>query len=76
MAPVEYLQTLRVEIAKHLLETAPVTWESISERVGYGDASTFRQLFKRQTGVSPREYQRSFVASLTSSAQDARTKSS
>ena len=78
MAPVEYLQTLRVEIAKRLLETAPVTWESISERVGYGDASTFRQLFKRQTGVSPREYRRSFAGRQLDEyrAQDARTKSS
>ncbi|WP_236597338.1 AraC family transcriptional regulator [Paraburkholderia kirstenboschensis] len=28
--------------------------------VGYGDTSTFRQLFKRKTGLSPSEYQMRF----------------
>jgi AraC-like DNA-binding protein len=28
--------------------------------VGYSDLSTFRRLFRRETGLSPREYQRRF----------------
>ena len=62
--PVGYLQTLRVEIAKRLLESGDVDLEAISERVGYGDPSTFRQLFKHKTELSPREYQRRFARSL------------
>lgn len=61
IAPLEYLQTLRVEIAKRLLENGTVPFDAVSLRVGYEDASTFRQLFKRHTGVSPREYQRRFA---------------
>lgn len=60
-APLEYLQTLRVEVAKRLLEKGPVSLDVVSQRIGYGDLSTFRQLFKRKTGLSPGEYQRRFV---------------
>lgn len=63
-APLEYLQTLRVEVAKQLLEAGRTGFDAVSERVGYGDPSTFRQLFKRKTGLSPREYQRRFAQSL------------
>lgn len=60
-APLEYLQTLRIEVAKHLLERGRLSFEAVSERVGYGDLSTFRQLFKRKTGLTPRDYQRRFA---------------
>jgi transcriptional regulator GlxA family with amidase domain len=63
-APLEYLQSLRVEVAKQLLEAGRTGFDAVSERVGYGDPSTFRQLFKRKTGLSPREYQRRFAKSL------------
>jgi transcriptional regulator GlxA family with amidase domain len=62
-APLEYLQTLRVEVAKRLLESGRIGLDDVSERVGYGDLSTFRQLFKRKTGLSPREYQQRFARS-------------
>ncbi|CAG9261445.1 Transcriptional regulator, AraC family with amidase-like domain [Burkholderia diffusa] len=60
LAPLTYLQNLRVEVAKRLLETRPIGLEAVSQRVGYGDVSTFRQLFKRKTGLSPSEYQMQF----------------
>jgi transcriptional regulator GlxA family with amidase domain len=61
LAPLAYLQNLRIEVAKQLLETRPIGIETVSERVGYGDLSTFRQLFKRKTGLSPGEYQTRFA---------------
>jgi transcriptional regulator GlxA family with amidase domain len=61
LAPLEYLQNLRIEVAKQLLESRPISLDAVSQRVGYGDLSTFRQLFKRKTGLSPREYQRRFA---------------
>jgi transcriptional regulator GlxA family with amidase domain len=60
-APLHYLQSLRVDVAKRLLETHGLTVDAVGERVGYGDLSTFRRLFKRETGLSPRDYQRRFV---------------
>ena len=60
-APLHYLQSLRVDVAKRLLESPGLKVDAVGERVGYGDLSTFRRLFKRETGLSPREYQRRFV---------------
>lgn len=59
--PLGYLQSLRIDIAKRLLETTNLHVSVISQRVGYGDLSTFRRLFKRETGLSPREYQQRFA---------------
>lgn len=59
--PLEYVQSLRVELAKRLLETGGDSFDEVSRRVGYEDAATFRQLFKRRTGVSPREYRQRFA---------------
>lgn len=69
-APLEYLQTLRVEVAKRLLESGHTSLEAVSLRVGYGDLSTFRQLFKRKTGLSPREYQRRFARQTSPNASE------
>lgn len=61
LAPLAYLQNLRIEVAKRLLESRPIGLDVISQRVGYADPSTFRQLFKRKTGLSPSEYQSRFA---------------
>lgn len=61
LAPLAYLQNLRIEVAKQLLESRPIGLDVVSQRVGYGDLSTFRQLFKRKTGLSPSEYQMRFA---------------
>ncbi|MCK8515014.1 helix-turn-helix domain-containing protein [Methylonatrum kenyense] len=54
------LQDLRVERAKELLEQSSMAVDAISAAVGYEDASFFRQLFRRRTGVAPRDYRRMF----------------
>lgn len=59
--PLQYLQSLRVDVAKRLLETRALTVDAVGARVGYTDLSTFRRLFRRETGLSPREYQRRFA---------------
>ncbi|RKP48151.1 GlxA family transcriptional regulator [Trinickia fusca] len=59
--PLRYLQTLRIEVAKRLLEEKRLSLDAVCERVGYTDISGFRQLFKRVTGVSPGEYRRRFA---------------
>jgi transcriptional regulator GlxA family with amidase domain len=60
-APLQYLQSLRVAVAKRLLEGRGTSVEAVATRVGYHDLSTFRRLFRRETGLSPRDYQRRFA---------------
>ncbi|WP_320009313.1 helix-turn-helix domain-containing protein [Maridesulfovibrio sp.] len=60
MTPNNYLQQLRIEAARHLLEVSAKSVEEITVAVGYDNGSSFRRLFKRLTGVSPREYRSRF----------------
>ena len=64
--PVMYLQRLRAEKAKHLLETTQMAVEEISYEVGYEDSSSFRRLFKKITGLSPGAYRKKFSAIASS----------
>jgi transcriptional regulator GlxA family with amidase domain len=60
LALMDYLQNLRVEEAKRLLESSDRAVDEISYETGYEDASFFRRLFKRRTGVAPAQYRRIF----------------
>jgi transcriptional regulator GlxA family with amidase domain len=57
---IDYLQNVRIEHGKHLLETTDLPVEEISEQAGYSDASFFRRLFKRLAGTTPLAYRRMF----------------
>jgi transcriptional regulator GlxA family with amidase domain len=59
--PGAYLQALRIEAAKALLETSAKPVQSISQEVGYADVVFFRGLFKRETGMTPAEYRSHFA---------------
>lgn len=60
MPPLEYLQQLRVERAKSLLENSRMSLDGIVSEVGYTDVSSFRRLFLRLAGLSPAQYRRRF----------------
>lgn len=60
MTPLGYLQKLRVENAKHMLEDQTHTFNEITYSVGYEDIAFFRKLFIRLTGLRPKEYQQKF----------------
>ena len=59
-APSQYLQAIRLERARELLETTNDSLQRITDRVGYEDVSSFRRLFKQSTGLSPAEYRKRF----------------
>jgi transcriptional regulator GlxA family with amidase domain len=50
---IDYLQNLRIEEAKRLLESSKRSADEISADVGYQDPSFFRRLFKRRSGTTP-----------------------
>ncbi len=60
-----YLQNLRVEEAKSLLEASNLAVDEISFEAGYSDPSFFRRLFKRLTGLSPSNYRKMFQPILS-----------
>ena len=57
---IDYLQNVRIEKAKRLLESGNRPVDEISVAAGYEDASFFRRLFKRRTGLTPGQYRRMF----------------
>lgn len=59
-SPLAYVQALRVEEAKHMLEAGSTPVDAISREVGYEDAASFRRLFRRLAGMSPGDYRRRF----------------
>lgn len=60
IAPIQYVQRLRVEDAKRRLERTQTSIDDISWRVGYEDPAFFRRLFKRITGLAPGAYRKRF----------------
>jgi transcriptional regulator GlxA family with amidase domain len=59
--PMDYVQSLRIEEAKQLLETGDLNVEDIGHAVGYEDPTSFRRLFKRKAGLTPAAYRRKFA---------------
>ena len=55
-----YLQKVRVEAAKQLLEEKNSTFDEVSFDVGYENASYFRKVFSKHTGLRPTEYRNKF----------------
>ncbi len=49
---------VRFKLASTYLTRTEMTHESISERLGFSDASSFRRAFKRWAGISPNEFKR------------------
>ena len=54
--PLEYIQRVRIEAAKRLLETTPKSIGEVIFATGYSDSKTFRAVFKKFTGCSPSVY--------------------
>jgi AraC-like DNA-binding protein len=61
VAPMEYLLTWRMALAKDLLSRNEGRIAEIAERVGYSSASTFSVAFTRHVGRSPTQYAREQV---------------
>jgi len=59
--PAGYIQALRIQAAKAMLERDAKPIQAISTDVGYDDVAFFRSLFKRITRMTPTEYRAHFA---------------
>ena len=54
--PVEYMQRVKVEVAKKAFEKGRKSIFEVMGEVGYSDDKAFREVFKKITGMSPLDY--------------------
>lgn len=52
----DYLATYRIDKAKKLMRNPNLKIQQVAEMVGFNDVKYFSKVFKKQEGVSPREY--------------------
>lgn len=55
-----YLTNVRMEKAKKLLISTPLSIAEVADRVGYGDYRVFTKVFKKTEGITPSQYRREF----------------
>jgi transcriptional regulator GlxA family with amidase domain len=60
LAPIAYVQRLRIEDAKRRLERTETPIDEVGWQVGYEDPAFFRRLFRRTTGLAPGAYRKRF----------------
>ena len=58
--PYEYIQRVKVEVAKKRFESSILNINQVMYTVGYNDEKAFRKTFKKYTGLSPLEYRRKY----------------
>ncbi|MBB3060763.1 GlxA family transcriptional regulator [Microbulbifer rhizosphaerae] len=62
--PLQYLQNVRVDMARELLQSSNLSVNEIAEKVGYQDMGHFTALFKKFLSTTPSEYRTTVRAKL------------
>jgi len=73
-SPGRYVERVRVDAARRLLESTERTTESIARECGFGTGETMRRSFLRRTGVPPGAYRRRFSHVRLAGHQSTRTR--
>ncbi|MGG1516359.1 helix-turn-helix domain-containing protein [Paenibacillus oryzisoli] len=63
-SPILLHREIKISKAKSLLEMREMNITEISEWLGFNDIQTFTRLFKKYTGISPRQYRELFVRTM------------
>jgi len=61
VTPARYVEQVRIEVARRLLETSDHPVQSIARATGFPTVETFHRSFRRRLQVSPGEYRRHFT---------------
>ncbi|MBV1871560.1 MAG: helix-turn-helix domain-containing protein [Gammaproteobacteria bacterium] len=62
--PTRYLQLIRIEKSKVLLEDTSNAIEDIAFQIGYENVGSFRRLFKQEVKLVPAEYRKKFRSGI------------
>ena len=54
----DYITQKKISLAKPLLEKGTLSVQDVSIQVGYSDQNYFCRIFKKITGLTPKEYQK------------------
>lgn len=57
-----HLERVRIRHAEDFLRRDTLNMDELAQKVGYGNADSFRRAFKRVTGVTPTKYRESVLA--------------
>jgi transcriptional regulator GlxA family with amidase domain len=60
MTPMEFLQNVRIDHARGLLESSDLPLKTIAFRSGFGSVRLMRQRFVERLGLTPLQYRRQF----------------
>jgi len=58
MSTTEFINTVRINKAKEMMQTSDLTFSEISYKVGYSDSAYFSRIFKKLTGKTPGEFRK------------------
>jgi transcriptional regulator GlxA family with amidase domain len=62
MTPGDYVEAVRVEAARRILEESDTPLKKVASMCGFGDQSGIRRAFMRRINVTPVEYRERFRA--------------
>jgi transcriptional regulator GlxA family with amidase domain len=67
-SPSRWLLQQRLDLARRLLETTPLSIERVADDAGFGTATGMRQHLSAELGVSPTTYRQAFQAQRATAA--------
>lgn len=69
-SPAAYVELIRIDIARRLLEESRSPIKTIAHAAGFGSTATLRRAFLRRLGVTPLEYRLRFQTTASNGATD------
>jgi transcriptional regulator GlxA family with amidase domain len=70
MSPAAYVELIRLDIARRLLEDSMSPIKTIAYAAGFGSTATLRRAFLRRIGVTPLEYRLRFQSTGSDDIRD------
>lgn len=60
VSPAKYVEAIRLELARTLLETSGISIDQVASKSGFHDAQSLRRAFHTKLGVTPGQYRQRF----------------